>query len=74
MAEAGYLIAPILVSPIVRFENRSFAASSATTPNKTRHAGGLGFWPFGHNSNIKALYTHIHPDPGDHDYDQFDVQ
>ncbi len=74
MGEAGYLILPIRLSPIVRFEKRTFATSAAATPDETRYAGGLAFWPYGHNSNLKAFYTHVHPDPALHDFDQFDLQ
>ncbi len=75
MAEAGYLIAPIMFSPIVRFENRTYASSpTAPPPDETRYCGGVAFWPFGHNSNVKAFYTRIEPGSPDHGYNQFDLQ
>jgi hypothetical protein len=78
MAEGGYIIAPINLGPVVRYEQRSFANEAAATPNETRYVGGIGFWPFGHNSNLKVFYSHIHPDSSVaaalHDYDQYNVQ
>jgi hypothetical protein len=75
MAEAGYLLADLSLSPILRYERRWYPNNSTTvTANEDRYVGGLAFWPFGHNSNVKAFYSRIHPDPALHDYDQFNLQ
>ena len=74
MGEAGYLIDAIKLSPIVRFENRSFATAPGAPPDETRYVGGLSFWPYGHNSNLKAFYTRVEPTGPDHGYNQFNVQ
>jgi hypothetical protein len=72
MAEGGYLFAGASLSPIVRFER--LLVSNAALPDETRYVGGLAFWPFGHNSNLKAFYSRIVPSNGIHDYDRFNLQ
>jgi hypothetical protein len=74
MGEAGYRFADIWLSPILRFERRWMDTSTPGTPDETRYGGGFAFWPFGHDTNLKAFYTRIQPDPGVHDYNQFVVQ
>jgi hypothetical protein len=89
MAEAGYLINAINVSPIVRFENRMVVAAkeSAANPDETRIGGGLAFWPYGHNINLKAFVMNITPSfptpvavppavagPAAHSYLSFNIQ
>jgi hypothetical protein len=75
MAEAGYTIKALLLSPILRYEQRWIAGTAtAAVSDEQRYVGGLAFWPFGHNSNIKAFYSHIHATPAIHDYDQVNVQ
>ena len=76
MAEAGYLIAPIRVSPIVRYEQR-WVASTETTPALTekRYSGGLAFWPRGHNVNLKLFYSRSYPNfPDTHMYQELNLQ
>ncbi len=72
MAEAGYLFSGAAVSPILRFER--LYVSNAALPDETRYVGGVAFWPFGHNSNLKAFYSRIVPSSGIHDYDRFNLQ
>ena len=74
MGEAGYLIQPIMLSPIARVEYLDADQPTATAPSEGRYGGGLAFWPFGHNSNLKAFFTHVHRDPAPHDYNQINVQ
>jgi hypothetical protein len=74
MAEAGYLIRPIMLSPIGRVERLSVAQPTAVSPNEDRYGGGVAFWPYGHTSNIKAFYAHVHRDPAPHDFSQLNVQ
>jgi hypothetical protein len=54
MGEAGYNIGEFHVSPIVRYEHLSGAP-----PTQNRIAGGLAFWPYDHNVNLKLFYSHI---------------
>lgn len=70
MAEAGYRFEAIKLSPIARFEQRW---ADAPLGNETDFGGGLAFWAYGHNSNLKAFYTRLSPEIGDA-YDQFNVQ
>ena len=74
MAEAGYLIRPIKVSPFGRFESLKVSQSTATTPSESRIGGGLSFWPYGHNSNLKGAFARVHRDQAPHDFNQINVQ
>jgi hypothetical protein len=71
MAEAGYRIGAIQVSPIVRFEHQMMSDDAAA--NMTRIAGGLAWWVMNHNVNLKAFYTNIKPEGGDANH-QVNVQ
>jgi hypothetical protein len=74
MSEAGYLINAINLGPIFRFERRWVDNQTAAVPDETRLGGGLAFWPYGHNINVKAFYTRVMPTPSVHNYDQVNVQ
>jgi hypothetical protein len=74
MAEAGYRIDAVQLSPIVRFEYRNAVDQTAAVPDEARYGLGLGYWPYGHNVNLKAFYTRIQPKPDLRGYDQFDLQ
>jgi hypothetical protein len=81
MAEAGYLIAPLLLSPIFRYEKlvgQNLASDPTMVdpgdPNETRIGGGLAFWPYGHNANLKGFFSRVHYEPGTHDFNQINVQ
>jgi hypothetical protein len=74
MSEVGYLIDAVNLSPIFRFERRWVDNQTANVPDETRVGGGLAFWPYGHNFNVKAFYTRIMPKPAVHDYNQAIVQ
>jgi hypothetical protein len=68
--EAGFIFLPIAISPIFRFDH----LWSDTAPNTSRYAGGLAFWPFGHNSNLKAFYTNIKETGAAKSVNQINVQ
>jgi len=75
MAEAGYIIKPVLLSPILRYEDREMSSGpTSAAPNEKRYAVGLAFWPYGHSVNLKMFYSRIHQEPSTHDYDQFNAQ
>ena len=85
MVEVGYLIGPLMLSPIFRYERlvgqmipnpdpTMAPLVDPTDPYETRIGGGLAFWPFGQNSNLKAFYSRVHYEPGIHDYNQINVQ
>jgi hypothetical protein len=85
MVEVGYLIGPLMLSPIFRYERlvgQSIPNPDPTMPpitdpsdpTETRIGGGLAFWPYGHNSNLKAFYARVHYEPGTQDYNQINVQ
>jgi hypothetical protein len=71
MGEAGYIFAPILLCPVVRIEH---LFGSGPLADQTRYAGGLAFWPYGHNSNLKAFYTRLEQDGAPHGANQFNLQ
>src|SRR5579863_3022239 len=60
MSEIGYNFDPIHISPIFRFEQLWGGTSSGgtTSANQTRAGGGVAFWPYGHNTNLKVFYMH----------------
>ena len=60
MSEVGYNFDAFHISPIFRFEQLWGGTSSGgtTSANQTRAGGGLAFWPYGHNTNLKAFYMH----------------
>jgi hypothetical protein len=72
MAEAGYLIDALDLSPIVRIERQWITGA---TPDETRVGGGLAFWPYGHGFNVKAFYQRVTPDnEAQHGYNQMNLQ
>jgi hypothetical protein len=70
MGEAGYNIAAVQISPIVRVEHISGNSPVVTT---NRYALGIAYWPYNHNTNLKAFFTRISPD-GQDDFNQFNLQ
>jgi hypothetical protein len=87
MAQAGYLIAPIMLSPFVQYErlvapdtggmdsmgNPAFVPDPAN-PSENRYSGGASFWPYGHNMNLKLLVAHVTRNPAPHAFNQFNLQ
>jgi hypothetical protein len=53
-AEVGYLFSAVMFTPMFRFEQLKL--DSAANP-ETRLSGGLAWWPYGHNSNLKFFIT-----------------
>jgi hypothetical protein len=51
MAEGGYTFSEFHISPIVRYERVSGDVATAYSAG-----GGLAFWPYGHNVNLKLFY------------------
>jgi hypothetical protein len=86
LAEIGYLIAPIRLSPIARFERLDTPLvqnpdpampgliPDPSNPKEDRFGGGLAFWPYGHNSNLKAFFTRVHRQPSRHEFNVVSVQ
>jgi len=71
MGEAGYNLAGLKVSPIVRYEHLS---GSTGVPTQARYAGGLAYWPYGHNSNLKVFYTRLQQTGALHGANQINAQ
>ena len=86
MAQAGYLIAPIMLSPFVQYERlvapnianpdptMSGTVADPTNPSENRYSGGLSFWPYGHNMNLKVLGAHVTRNPAPHAFNQINLQ
>jgi hypothetical protein len=55
MGEAGFLIGGVGLSPIIHAE-RLFI--DGDNNDDMYLGGGLAWWPYGHNSNLKAFYTY----------------
>ena len=70
--EAGYTFLPVALAPIVRVEHLHVDATPAVTQN--RYAGGLAYWCYGHNSNLKLFYTRIQEDGAPHGANQVNLQ
>jgi hypothetical protein len=71
MGEVGYSIAAAHIAPIFRAEQLWVDGAA---PNTTRLGGGIAFWPFGHNSNLKAFYTRIDAQNAMKAINQFNLQ
>ena len=85
MGEVGYLIGPARLSPIAHFErlegpliadvaNPGVMIHDPNNPSEDRYGGGLAFWPYGFNSNVKVYFLRVHRNPAPHDYNQINVQ
>ncbi len=76
MSEIGYNFGGLNISPIFRFEQLWGGTSSGgtTSVNQTRAGGGLAFWPYGHNTNLKAFYMHDAVAGSPHAANQINVQ
>ncbi|HEX2658683.1 MAG TPA: hypothetical protein VHU40_10435 [Polyangia bacterium] len=62
MAEAGYILTAINLSPIVRYEQRKLTTTNMgmeTTIKDNAIGGGFAFWPYGHNSNLKLFLMSV---------------
>ncbi len=68
--EAGYTFLPLAVAPIVRVEH--LHVDNGITQN--RYAGGVAYWCYGHNSNVKLFYTRIQQDNAPHGANQVNLQ
>jgi hypothetical protein len=74
MGELGYSFNALRLAPILRAEQRWVDAETAAVPDETRLGGGLAYWLYGHNFNLKAFYTHVSPEPAAHGYNVFQLQ
>lgn len=87
MAQAGYLIAPIMLSPFVQYEHLASPETAGTdangnpalvpdtaNPSENRYSAGLSFWPYGHNMNLKVLGAHVTRNPAPHAFNQINLQ
>lgn len=71
MGEAGFLFSDLHLSPVVRAEHRW---GSGTLADQTYLGGGLAYWPYGHNVNVKAFYTRLQEKGAAHAANQFNIQ
>ncbi|HXU60066.1 MAG TPA: hypothetical protein VN962_00095 [Polyangia bacterium] len=75
MAEVGYNVAGLRISPILRFEDRLI---SSTAVNPSTHVetfgGGVGWWPYGHASNLKLFFMQTRETNEAHAANQVNLQ
>jgi hypothetical protein len=71
MGEAGFTIFELNLSPIVRYEQLWTANGG---PDQKRIGGGLAFWPYLHNSNLKVFYTRVMQEGASHGANQVNLQ
>jgi hypothetical protein len=71
MTEAGYTLAGLGLGPILRVEE---LWGSGTLANQNRVGGGVAYWPYGHNVNLKLFYMHIKSDGLPRGANQFSLQ
>jgi hypothetical protein len=62
LAEAGYRLGALKLSPIIRFEMQKLDTPTPAVPDVMRIGGGLVYWYMGHNANLKVFYTYTKPD------------
>jgi hypothetical protein len=70
MGEAGFIFALAQLGPVLRFEHLSITGGN----NQTRYVAGAAYWPYGHNSNVKAFYSRFHEVGAARDLNQFNLQ
>ncbi|HEV3073434.1 MAG TPA: hypothetical protein VHB47_03355 [Thermoanaerobaculia bacterium] len=57
LAEAGYYLGAIKTQPFFQYSRENFDHNS--NPDQKRTTFGLGFFPRGHNSDVKFAYTRL---------------
>jgi hypothetical protein len=75
-AEAGFFIGSPKVMPFIRYEQQKYADDVNKGLNRTKYQGGLGFYPYGYNFNIKAGFgrTNAPDNPNVASTNQYTVQ
>jgi len=73
MGEAGYNFSTI-VSPLVRAEYLVATAANGDQTKTARYGGGVNWWTFGHNANLKSLYQFVKVDGASKGFNQIDLQ
>jgi hypothetical protein len=71
LAEAGYYIERLRLTPVVQFSHRDM--SDTSSGDELRVSYGANYWLAGHNANIKGAYTRIDPS-GPANQNEFTVQ
>jgi hypothetical protein len=74
MAEAGVNVRPVMAGLFGRAEFLQNEKVTATEPQEQRYGGGLSFWPFGHNSNLKFFWSSVKRRPAPHAFSTANVQ
>ncbi|HZT75825.1 MAG TPA: porin [Vicinamibacterales bacterium] len=59
LAEGGFLVSAIKVTPFVQWTNRDLTNSAATDEHRT--SLGAAYWWAAHNATVKAAWTRISP-------------
>jgi len=62
--QAGFYFHGPKVMPFARYERQDFKDASQDPKDNNRYQLGLGWYPNGHNFNIKGAYSHVKPKVG----------
>jgi hypothetical protein len=54
LVEAGFFLGGPKIMPFLRYEQQKYSDDLNKGLNRTKYLGGLGFYPYGYNFNIKA--------------------
>jgi hypothetical protein len=82
-SEAGFFISGLKLQPYIRYEQQRYSDGTAGCPaagckslDKTYYQGGIGWFPYGANFNVKAAYWRkvVPNDPKTASTNQFTVQ
>jgi len=73
MGEAGYNIFT-MINPLVRAEYLVSTAANGDETKTARYGGGINWWTYGHNVNLKSLYQFVKVDGAPKGFSQVDLQ
>ncbi len=62
--QVGYYVGALKIQPYLRLEDQNFRASANNGKDNKREQVGLGWFPNGHNFNVKGAYTRVDPRVG----------
>jgi hypothetical protein len=73
MGEAGYNVFT-MINPLVRVEHLVQTGVNGQNVKTDRYGGGINWWTYGHNVNLKSLYQFVKVDGAAKGFSQVDLQ
>ena len=73
MGEVGYNF-NAMINPLVRAEYLDATSTTGAVTKTARYGGGINWWPYGHNMNLKTLYQYVKVDGAPKAVNQIDLQ